>query len=512
MELGGLVKNAKLDEPEKKVATLDTVILGKNASLKSNVGNYSVSLTGNMNGKKFTGTKNADKFNIAASNAAVLGGEGNDKITVSGAKVTVTGGKGNDIFSLSGKNPVLIYGAGDGNDKVNCIKGLQVSLSGSTEIKELGKKDSTLVLGFGKNSSMSVTGAKETDTLKVTSRSGSVTLYAGKFDLANSLTFNRKNSSVKVAKDFTGTISPSDGIYLGSAKLSFVSTIDASAVTGTLTISGNDKANYIVAGKKCSSLAGGKGNDTLIGGTGADTLSGGESNDSLQGGKGKDVFVFSAGKDTISDYTAGDDKISVTSGLGKESYNFNKKTLILAYGKDSLTITNALNKQIAFTDGSTKTYTANGLFNASKTAVTLPTSTKTFDATKYSGLVTVDGSAASSTLTVKGNDKANYIVAGKKGSWLTGGKGNDSLWGGGSCKDTFIYASGDGKDVIYGFDNNDLLKITGSFSGTYNKSKKEVYIKVGSTANAITLKDFSATTFNVNNTNYKISGSALVKK
>ena len=91
------------------------------------------------------------------------------------------------------------------------------------------------------------------------------------------------------------------------------------------------------------------------------------------------------------------------------------------------------------------------------------------------------------------------------------GKGNDSLWGD-AGKDTFLYSNGDGKDVIYGFDNSDMLKITGTFSGTYNKSKKEVYFKVGSTSNAITLKDFSATTFNVNSTNYKISGTKLVKK
>ncbi len=108
-----------------------------------------------------------------------------------------------------------------------------------------------------------------------------------------------------------------------------------------------------------------------------------------------------------------------------------------------------------------------------------------------------------------GNDK---IYGGNGNDTLTGGKGNDSLWGD-AGKDTFIYAKGDGKDVIYGFDNTDMLKITGTFAGTYNKSKKEVYFKVGSTANAITLKDFgSISTFNVNGTNYKISGSKLVNK
>ena len=102
-------------------------------------------------------------------------------------------------------------------------------------------------------------------------------------------------------------------------------------------------------------------------------------------------------------------------------------------------------------------------------------------------------------------------MGGKGNDTLTGGKGNDSLWDN-AGKDTFIYASGDGKDIIYGFDNTDMLKITGEFSGTYSKKNKKVTFKVDSTASAITLKDFSATSFNVNGTAYKISGSKLVKK
>ncbi|MBR0060804.1 MAG: hypothetical protein IJP68_04920, partial [Selenomonadaceae bacterium] len=78
-----------------------------------------------------------------------------------------------------------------------------------------------------------------------------------------------------------------------------------------------------------------------------------------------------------------------------------------------------------------------------------------------------------------------------------------------SGKDTFIYSGDDGKDIIYGFADNDLLKITGAFSATYSKSKDEVYFKIGSTSKAITLKDFSATSFNVNGKSYKISGSKL---
>ena len=170
------------------------------------------------------------------------------------------------------------------------------------------------------------------------------------------------------------------------------------------------------------------------------------------------------------------------------------------------------------------------------------------DLSKYSSKgKTVDASSLSKKITIIGNSNANSITAGSGNDTLYGGAGadklygnagndllygdagndklyggagNDSLWGGAgndtlwgdAGKDTFIYSSGDGKDVIHGFENNDMLKITGAFSASYNKNKKEISFKVGSTTNAITLKDFTATTFRINNSTYQISGSALVKK
>lgn len=61
-------------------------------------------------------------------------------------------------------------------------------------------------------------------------------------------------------------------------------------------------------------------------------------------------------------------------------------------------------------------------------------------------------------------------------------------------------SAGDGKDVIYGFGDDDLLEITGltgAVAGTFNSSGNELTVKVGSTAVAV-FKDFTASTFNVN--------------
>ncbi|MBQ6296794.1 MAG: calcium-binding protein [Selenomonadaceae bacterium] len=93
---------------------------------------------------------------------------------------------------------------------------------------------------------------------------------------------------------------------------------------------------------------------------------------------------------------------------------------------------------------------------------------------------------------------------------ISGGKGNDSLWGSANA-DTFIYASGDGKDVIYGFDSKDTLTFDNlEFTTSYSASKGTITFKVD--GGSVTLKDFTATTFHVNDTTYQISGKKLVEK
>ena len=130
----------------------------------------------------------------------------------------------------------------------------------------------------------------------------------------------------------------------------------------------------------------------------------------------------------------------------------------------------------------------------------------------------IDGDKGNDTLTGgKGNDslvggKGNDKLYGGDGhDTLVGDKGNDSLWGG-DDHNVFVYAKGDGKDVIFGFEDDDMLQITGTFSASYNRSKDEIYFKVGSTSKAITLKNFDTSSFNVNGDIYRISGTKLIKK
>ena len=120
-----------------------------------------------------------------------------------------------------------------------------------------------------------------------------------------------------------------------------------------------------------------------------------------------------------------------------------------------------------------------------------------------------DASALTKAVKITGNSLANSIVGGSKNDSLWGSYGNDTLYGGlGNDK---LWGEA-GKDVIYGFEDGDLLQITGDWSAKFTPSKNEIAFKVGATASAITLKEFDASTFNVNGDSYQISGSKLVKK
>ena len=303
-------------------------------------------------------------------------------------------------------------------------------------------------------------------------------------------------------------------------------TIDASAVQHNLEIEGNRLANRI------------------IGGSGRDWINGGTGNDTLTGGKGNDVFIYSknGGTDIITDYQSGD-KIKF-SGVTISKAKLSGSDVVLSVGTGSMTVKNAKGKSLSLIDSSGKSFSsiiggkanesAGGgnsktltLKNSSQAAVTLDSGVKIADASKRTKAIKITGNSSSNTISSgskadtiygkRGNDSLfggagnDKIYGGDGNGTIIGGKGNDSLWGG-DDDNVFVYAKGDGKDIIFGFEDDDMLKITGAFSASYNRSKGEISFKVGSTGNAITLKNFDTSTFNVNGDYYRISGSKLVKK
>ena len=471
-----------------------------------------VKITGNALANTIKGSSSKDILYGGAGNDYIFGnagadklyGEtGNDTLRGNGGNDTLTGGAGNDLFICGSGNEVITdYATGDRISLASAIT--KTSVSSSDVVFTLGKNSLTVKNAKGKSLSMINSAGKSYSTI-----------------VSDLITVTDKTKSP---------------VTVGSA----IKTIDAAKRTKAVKITGNELANTIKGGTSNDTLYGGKGNDYIYGGSGADelygetgndTLCGNGGNDTLTGGKGYDLFICGSGKEVITDYTTGD-KISVASAITKTAVS--GSDVVFTLGKNSLTVKNAKGKTLNMISSKGNSYstvvggsTTLNVTDKTKSPVTVGSAIKTIDASKRTTAVKITGNALANTITGgsgkdiiygkagndsilgnKGNDK---LYGGAGNDTLTGGKGNDSLWGN-AGKDTFIYADSDGKDIIYGFDNTDMLKISGAFSISYSKSKGEIYFKVDSTANAITLKDFSATSFNVNGLSYKISGAKIVKR
>lgn len=130
------------------------------------------------------------------------------------------------------------------------------------------------------------------------------------------------------------------------------------------------------------------------------------------------------------------------------------------------------------------------------------------DAEKGGDNVSINGGAGDDTID-NGGHHSGYFGYGGNNVTMLGGTGNDYLWGDADA-DKFICATGDGKDTIYGFDDKDTLTLDGlDFTSSYKKGIVSLKFADGG---SISFKNFTATTFHIDNDTYKISGSKFKKQ
>jgi len=477
--------------------------------------------------KTFSGSNDADQFETFNDYVTIDGGGGSDTLG-NGFYTSVS-------YSLNGGDYVYLRG-GDGNDSIlNCVAD-SVTINGGAGDDSIQNRDGNVLIiyaagdgndwiqGFNETSTLSVGGApyssrQSGDDLILTVGDGSITLGN-----ASTLDANIIGTST------TLTLTNDD-----NAKQTLPAQIvkaDAAARTKITRIVGNELDNTILGGSKADTIygkdgddyvAGNNGNDKILGQNGDDTLWGGKGADTLTGGKGNDLFVYTAGKDVIADYESGD-KISL--GADVTGASLKGSDSVLKFGSGTLTVKKASALTLIDAEG-TELTTIIGSMTLDNTAgaSTLPAQIFSADASTRTKAIKIVGNALANTiLGGAGNDKLygsngdDSLIGNAGKDYLHGGNGNDTLWGGagndtligGAGVDTFIYTAG--KDVITDFADNDLLQITGTFAGTYSSSANTVAFKVGSTARALTLKDFTASNFNINGDDYQISGTKLVKK
>lgn len=310
------------------------------------------------------------------------------------------------------------------------------------------------------------------------------------------------------------------------------------------TYSGNDKVyntgtkTKIYAGAGIDSVYNHATNVTIDGGNDADYISNFNGSVSIYGGAGNDSLFNSSVASGVTidggndaDYISNKgNKVSIHGGAGIDSIYNNGASVTVDGGNDADYISNRGNK-VSIRGGagndSIYTYGANvtidGGYGADR-IVNWGSAASLFGGT---GNDTIYGNTGNDTISGGSNDDKLFGDAGNDALYggdgndsLWGGDGNDSLWGGkgndtlygGSGADKFIYNNGDGKDVIVGFDKNDMLQITGTFTTAYSASSKVLYFKVGDTAGAIQIRNINTSIFNINGNTYQLNNNKLVPK
>ncbi len=474
-----------------------------------------------LNLAKFDRKVNLVDASALTKDMELLGNDLANTLIGGASNSTLTGDAGDDLFVYGGGSNI-ITDYGKGKDKIDL---------NASEISDVELEDNDVKLKFADGSLKIADGHKDIKgkNKKISFEDGTkaTTYIFGEHKIFDA---RLKGATLTAAEDFDAS----------SKEYSRLMTISAEKAADEIYLKGNKMANKIYAGTGGSTLDGGKGNDTLVGGEGADTF----------------VYENKSGKKVIVDYAEGD-QISLEGAEVTDAFSKSNGDVILKVGSKKLTVEDAADTEITFFEDGTIHYLSDGIvYNEDRTVAWLPKkysskAEKVFDDT----IIKIDASVvkkkvnltASNTVgaeilggngkdtltggdgndTIDGGRGSDSILGGAGNDYLSGGKGNDSLWGGagentlsggkgndmlwsGDDADTFLYSNGDGKDVIVGFANNDILQITGTFTGTFNADKNQLSLKVNS--GSITLKDFTATEFNINDTSYVISGTALVEK
>jgi Ca2+-binding RTX toxin-like protein len=282
--------------------------------------------------------------------------------------------------------------------------GLYVSLANATNsglIEVSGNKAIAVfqemgVLNLGNSGTI-----RSSDTgLQLTSFKGATVVNSGLIEAPNAILADVTTTSSEIIRN-SGVIHGLIDLAGGADVL-----INTGTVNGNVALGDGDDTFNGTGGTLNGLLLAGKGNDILLGGAGADVLAGeggddvvlaGAGDDFVDGGSGDDILDGGAGTDTLSYASAGGVTVDLGSGTAESGHDRvrNFERVVGSAGADSFT-----------------------------------------------------GSAAAETL--EGRDGADILSGGGGADLLIGGHGADNLTGGAGA-DTFLFAAGDGADVITDF-------------------------------------------------------------
>ena len=370
----------------------------------------------------------------------VYGDDGSDSIVLQGYKNIVSGGIGNDfITGYNTGEDIFVYKKGDGTDYIeggdSSGKTDAIKFTDETTINDLNVSldGDNLIIQYSNN-------------------------IDDKIIIKNYLKYGSFNSSIDkiIFADGTEKAIKTDlnlTIYIDEETTSYTDNALSNIIVGSDTTS-----CIIKGGLGNDTIVSGKANDVIYGDEGANTYT-------FNANSGTDIVYSSSGLDTIKiDGVSLQAMTTTVNGNDVEITNS-------VYPTDKIIVKDYLNSLVNITieDNSGNT-------------------TSLIEKLEDAGIIVGDGE-------INGNDEANRILGSDNSDTITGKKGNDIL-NGGKGSDTYIFADGDGDDIVSNSTDGetDTLKFTDSTKEelSYAINGNDLVISHNDGADSVTVKDYFA--------------------
>ena len=349
--------------------TITTAAL-KAAAVVTSTATGAVTSTFSTSVKTYTGGTGVDTLNLVAGDLkqgnTFAGGAGADKLSVTAAAnqdLGIIGLTGFETVTLTSDTAVAANTTVGDFRNVTDLSTLNiVSGNAGDDSFTLNRLSADTTLTFGSNLADVVTTINTGTTQKVA--------FTGNYTVA-SLTLDSGTTSLTVTSDDgDATASEAGGVFsalsgtsltsitvLGNDETDLgtlsttVTSVNASAAKGTLTVTASATATTIVGSQDADTITGGAGNDTITGGKGIDTIDGGAGTDKIifadtGANNGADLLTFTAGAGASADVM---NFSSFLSG-GSIDQNGAAGTAINEYGAADVADVNITNKVAFYTD------------------------------------------------------------------------------------------------------------------------------------------------------------------
>ena len=434
----------------------------------------------------------SNKITIADAN-----GETSNYIFDNNSNSTLAGSKANDVFRYNGGNVSI----SDYTINKDVIK-LGNGLSTATALENYTVDGKNIVIPFTTDGNNTLTILKGKDKRIDFIDTSDATISAMSF------TYSDPSTKVIAATDNSIYSFAADTVLSAESKARIIN-LDATKRT---------KPIYLVGSLDSTK------NLNIKGGKGADTIDGGKGNSSLIGGKGKDTFIFTGGNDTISDYTAGQDTISIGSDvtISKVEVSSNNTDVVFSFGTNgSLMVQNAIKKaktpqKISVNENGIVTSHVYG-----QTALSVANTdgnTINLDTASNAGVLDVDASKRSKKYPIYliGNSKDNSLKGGAGIDTIAASKGENTLIGGKSG-DLFYFdgsiTEGNSLNIIsdytYAKDNYDTIHVANATYDNYLVDGNDVIFGFGSAGSIKVLDGMGSYVHFVDNSGATLSASGV---